>query len=207
MFTRIPILAVLFNLVNPMVTRITFSIRYGMTLIFLLLCSNANAAVLYDFDWDDPAIVWPDEALARTFTNVDGSGVDMVMTVTENGVNFLKDDRPEESDLVNVPIERTLRFEARSQTQASSALGMTFELEFFETGTMHPASVIFFGMTFYDIDHHSSKHKWREQIAFSSVGTGPLTFSDVGAQIETVGRTAGSVHTWAPGEKQNPNRD
>ena len=70
MFTRIPILAVLFNLVNPMVTRITFSIRYGMTLIFLLLCSNANAAVL---DWN--SVVWPDGSQQNTFTDVGSSGI------------------------------------------------------------------------------------------------------------------------------------
>ena len=42
--------------VNPMVTRIALSIRYGMTLMFLVLCSNANAAMTFYFGSSEESV-------------------------------------------------------------------------------------------------------------------------------------------------------
>ena len=87
-----------------------------------------------------------------------------------------------------------------SGTIADTALGMTFTIDFFETGTPNPTGVMVSDLTFYDIDpntgpKHGGDHpngvpRWREQLDFSVVefggGTpdGTLAFSDVGSQLD-----------------------
>ena len=142
-----------------------------MTFIFVLLCSHANAAFM--FDWAVPAHSWSVGTLGPyTFSDVGTSGIDLRRTLTENSPGILRSGRPVTvTAAAFVTDEHTLRL-GMNGLKAEGFLGVTMVLEFFEEGTTTPTAVTVSGMTFYDVDHHSEQHKWREQLEFSATAFG-----------------------------------
>ena len=174
---------------------------------FLMLSNNANAAAV--FSWDD--VLWSDGDTTNTFVDVGSSGIDIKMTLSDpNGALNNGDNYPKES---NEPGSRALKI-GMSDTIANTALGMTFTIEFFVTGTTTEAGVTLSDLTVFDIDQNGiDSPNWQEQLDFSIVGfggdtsdDGTLVFSGVGSHLnlDEATDTVGSKHFNNVGDRNPP---
>ena len=148
-----------------------------------------------------------------TFTDVGSSGIDIRMTLSD----------PNSVHKAGYPVVKTKPAGVQtlaigmSGTLADTASGMTFTIDFFETGTTNPTRVMVSDMKFYDIDQNDGPKyggtypngvpRWREQLDFSVVefggGTpdGTLAFPGVGSQLNL------DELTDVVGSMDIPNRD
>lgn len=138
--------------------------------------SGTWAAVL---DWSTET--YTPGSLLRTFTDVDGSGVDLRITISGN-TGFFQNTTPQiVSEYSDDALQLFVDF-------TSNAQAVTVTFDFFETGTATAKEVTNFSFPVYDIDTDGSGYQWGfidqlEDVAGSGTnGNFGATFSPQGTQ-------------------------
>ncbi|MCP5539173.1 MAG: PEP-CTERM sorting domain-containing protein [Akkermansiaceae bacterium] len=147
----------------------------ALAFVSLLLPGVVHAQFLLDWDLYDTSD-WADGTLNGTFTNVNGSGVDVNVAVTGD-TSYFESYAPRIREVdANSPYgEKFLQFGNIDYTDSSSQ-SITVTLSFFETGTTNPVELSAFSFQFFDIDttyntNNSSLVNYNDRMTFSGSPT------------------------------------
>ena len=115
-----------------------------------LLSAHARADKVFDFS--DAGVTWTAGSLMQTYTDVDGSGVDIKITISADVGSF--DAGFPSLDMTGVPGEDDQKaLWLRMDSHSNLGQVVTPLVEFFETGTTNPATVTNVSAILLEIDY------------------------------------------------------
>lgn len=118
--------------------------------MWVVLIGKGQAAVTLSFA--DPLTTWTAGSLSQTYTDVDGSGVDIVISITGDTGNFAAGFPALDMNAVGSPDDREALW-FRIDSHATLAESIDISVDFLLTGTSDAASVTGVEATLLDIDY------------------------------------------------------
>lgn len=142
-----------------------------------LLLGGAPRAAAYTLDWD--VLDWtPSGARTNTFSNVDGSGVDVRITMTGD-VSFFATSYPDDAMTNGTAPDNRRALWTRIDSYQNTNQSITVTVEFFANGTETPTNLLLTSIPILDMDsNNSTGNKYRDQIRnIGGTGTNGAAFS------------------------------
>ncbi len=122
--------------------------------MWVVLIGKGQAAVTLSFaDFADPLTAWTAGSLSQTYTDVDGSGVDIVISITGDTGNFAAGFPALDMNAVGIGPDDREALWFRIDSHATLAESIDISVDFLLTGTSDAASVTGVEATLLDIDY------------------------------------------------------